>query len=123
MISVNLGDDLRSAGIARACVKDALAGHPDSVRDVAILLADELVTNALVHGEGDIGLRVDVSQGAVRVDVFDEAQGAPVIRKVTPGHTHGRGMRIVDSLASSWGVDELPSGKNVWFRLDFAVAS
>jgi hypothetical protein len=31
---------------------------------------------------------------------------------------HGRGLLLVDSLASAWGVDASPPGKAVWFQLD-----
>lgn len=101
-------------------MSDALADQPAEVREVAVLLADELVTNAIVHGSGDIGLRVHVSDDGVRVDVSDESTGAPIVREVEPGQSHGRGMRIIDSLATAWGVDELPGGKNVWFSLELA---
>jgi anti-sigma regulatory factor (Ser/Thr protein kinase) len=85
-----------------------------------VLLADELVANAVVHSTGPISLTVDVCAEAVRVEVADGDGGDPVVRGPGPGETHGRGLYLVDSLASSWGVEQIAEGKYVWFCLDFA---
>jgi anti-sigma regulatory factor (Ser/Thr protein kinase) len=119
MVSLSLPEDLRSAKVARRVVADMLSELPASSRDTAVLLVDELVSNALVHTNGGLRLRVTVVGQVVRVDVFDRAQREPVMqREMSPGQEHGRGLRIVDSLASEWGVDQMPHGKRVWFRID-----
>ncbi len=84
------------------------------------LLVDELVTNAIVHARGEIGLRVEDCPGWIRVEVSDTAPFEPTVRSPTTEDEHGRGMLIVASLASSWGIVRTPNGKGVWFRLDLA---
>jgi hypothetical protein len=37
---------------------------------------------------------------------------------VGPSSEHGRGLTIVEALASSWGVSRRYVGKAVWFDLD-----
>jgi anti-sigma regulatory factor (Ser/Thr protein kinase) len=95
-----------------------LSGLPAGARDAAVLLVDELVSNALLHTTGALRLRVTVLGEVVRVDVYDRAEEAPVMKEVEPEDESGRGLLIVDSLASAWGVDEMPGGKRVWFRID-----
>lgn len=118
MVSISLPEDLRSAKVARRVVADMLVDLPAAARDAAVLLVDELVSNALVHTTGGLRLRVTVVGKTVRVDVFDRAERAPVLREMDQGEEHGRGLRIVDSLASEWGVEAVPGGKRVWFRID-----
>lgn len=118
MISITLPEDLRSAKVARRVVSDMLSGLPDGAREAAVLLVDELVSNALLHTSGGLRLRVTVVGEVVRVDVFDHADQAPVLKAVDPGEESGRGLLIVDSLASAWGVDSVPGGKRVWFRIE-----
>lgn len=92
-------------------------GRAKDLRDMAVLLTDELVTNALVHGGGQFGLDVELDDDAIRVAVGDGSPDVP--RALRPGAEleHGRGMAIVDALASAWGTDQFPTHKIVWFEL------
>jgi anti-sigma regulatory factor (Ser/Thr protein kinase) len=93
----------------------------ESVADVAELLSSELVTNAVVHAHTAVELlaaRDDT--GGLRVDVYDRAPAdhlEPQPRRADPVAEGGRGLAIVASLATSWGVDEAGNGKSVWFTL------
>jgi anti-sigma regulatory factor (Ser/Thr protein kinase) len=118
MVSLSLPEDLRSAKVARRVVSDMVSELPSSSRDAAVLLVDELVSNALVHSTGGLRLRVTVVGQVVRVDVFDRNEREPVLQETTAGEEHGRGLRIVDALATEWGVEPMPHGKRVWFRID-----
>lgn len=118
MISIALPEDFRSAKVARRVVADMLSGLPAGDREAAVLLVDELVSNALLHTSGGLRLRVTVVGEVVRVDVFDHDTHAPVLRSVDRDDESGRGLHIVDSLASAWGVETVPGGKRVWFRID-----
>ena len=120
MIVLRLDGDVSAARVARAAVEDALSTRPEAVREIAVLLADELVTNALVHTSGEIGLSVEDSPEWIRVEVSDTSSATPLIRSPMPKEGRGRGMLIVDSLASSWGVVSTPEGKRVWFRINVA---
>jgi anti-sigma regulatory factor (Ser/Thr protein kinase) len=103
---------------ARSVVRAALPDEQDSVRDIAVLLTNELVTNAVLHGVGEIGLALQRSNGRLRVEVADAECAVPVLQAPDAHSEHGRGVALVDVLASSWGVRDLAGdGKAVWFEL------
>jgi anti-sigma regulatory factor (Ser/Thr protein kinase) len=105
-----------SPAFARALVRAALADHSDEFIHRAELITSELVTNAVIHAEPPIELRIAVDSGRVTVAVLDSSEGQPVVRH--PGERashHGRGLLIVDDLADVWGVDKTDKGKTVWF--------
>jgi hypothetical protein len=83
----------------------------------AKLLISELVTNAVVHGRGDIQLRALLNDLRLTVEVIDQGEGfertGPHSGSATVG---GQGLNIVDALASRWGMDQGTS--HVWFELD-----
>jgi anti-sigma regulatory factor (Ser/Thr protein kinase) len=89
------------------------------VVEIAELLVSELMTNAMVHGGDPASLVVDVDAGHVHVEVLD--MNADLDLKplhVGSSSEHGRGLTLVDALASSWGVSPRYVGKAVWFDLD-----
>jgi anti-sigma regulatory factor (Ser/Thr protein kinase) len=90
-----------------------------AVADVAELLSSELVTNAVVHAQSAIELEVTRSRTELRVDVGDVGPGSvqPVAHARPAEAEGGRGLAIVASLADDWGVEEVPTGKSVWFAL------
>jgi two-component sensor histidine kinase len=84
-----------------------------------VLLVSELVTNAVVHAACDVRLRVTAGS-PVRVEVHDENPEPPRARAREPLEVGGFGLVIVESVASRWGVEPQPTGKVVWFELDWA---
>ncbi len=90
------------------------------LRDAAELLISEIVTNAIRHAGSVPTVTAAVSDGVVEVGVTDrDPAHAPHITWVAdPLATSGRGMAIVDTLATEWGTAQLADGKQVWFRLD-----
>lgn len=92
-------------------------GQPDDVAEVSALLANELVANAIAHGEGSISLSMVIRDDCVRVAVTDEGTALPVLRESNPTAENGRGLSIVETLATRWGVDPASQGKSVWFEL------
>jgi anti-sigma regulatory factor (Ser/Thr protein kinase) len=100
-------------------VREALVGaDPDRV-EVAELLTTELVSNAIVHGVEWIDLLVDLQADCLRVEVRDSEPTVDIQPlHVGPASPRGRGLAIVEGLASSWGVRRDGSGKAVWFTLD-----
>ena len=65
------------------------------------ILVSELVTNALLHGDGPIGLRLASDGQSVRLEVTDDGGTA-----TTP--------HLVDRLADSWGTDHADHATRVW---------
>ena len=86
----------------------------------AVLLVSELVTNAVRHQgtAGGIEMAIAVAGGRVRVEVLDPGNGfpKPSVSEPPPDSLGGRGLLIVDRVASRWGVSSGPS--RVWFELD-----
>jgi len=111
-----------AAGVARLFVRCLCEEWGvEEVADVAELLSSELVTNAVVHAHTAVELcAARDDDGGFRVDVFDRGVAGHLVprrRKADPAAENGRGLAIVASLASSWGVDEAGNGKSVWFTL------
>ncbi|MEU8568204.1 SpoIIE family protein phosphatase [Streptomyces pathocidini] len=85
--------------------------------DEVELVADELITNALLHTDGGAVVTLRMLGGAerrLRVEVQDMSSSWP--RRREPGETgvSGRGLLLVDRLADVWGVESRGSGKSVW---------
>jgi anti-sigma regulatory factor (Ser/Thr protein kinase) len=109
-----------SAAAARRFVVAELAAEPPHVRDAAALLASELVTNAILHANTELEVSVTRSSGALRIEVSDESERSPVLRQYGLEAATGRGLHLVERLASSWGFERRGSGKAVWFELEAA---
>jgi anti-sigma regulatory factor (Ser/Thr protein kinase) len=92
---------------------------PSAVVDIARVLVSELVTNAVVHGGSSPRLSVEAGNGgALYVGVGDDDSRHPVVQDEDEDSLGGRGLRLLESLASRWGVRADPPGKVVWFELD-----
>lgn len=108
-----------AASQARYLVLAAIGSWDSPVdRDVAILLASELVTNAVQHAAGSsITLVISCSLGQFRVEVHDTSDGTPVVVDARADAETGRGLMLVATLADDWGFYRTPSGKSVYFTL------
>lgn len=104
-----------SARAARAMARDACVGHVTAVvlEDVALVVS-ELVTNAIMHGDGEIQLRLQVDSGSIVVGVQDTGANRPQVPADGAGNESGRGMTLVAAVAQDWGVRALGDGKEVW---------
>jgi len=112
-----------SARSARRFLRRQLGGLPEEVRANALLLCSELVSNAVTHGSGDLRVAVDRAAHVLRVAVEDANRHLPVRRELTfdePGMPpeRGRGLVLLDAMASRWGAERSRDGKWVWFELD-----
>ena len=106
--------------IARRHLHSVAADLPPEHLDPAVLATDELVTNAVIHGQPDITLEILLHPAALRVSVADTHPQLPpaVLRSPEPDRPGGRGLLIVNALATRWGITPLqPAGKSVWFVL------
>lgn len=100
--------------VAAGCAR---AGAGPQCADAAALLTSEVVTNAVLHGTGDITFGMRAGSRLVRVEVGDEDARRPRAWEVHDDDEGGRGMHIVQALASGWGVLDRPPGKIVWFTV------
>jgi anti-sigma regulatory factor (Ser/Thr protein kinase) len=115
--------DPTSAAIVRRSIADDLATQaidPSSIDDV-VLVASELVGNAVVHTAANLDHELDVtwdiSPDAVLVQVVDGSTDLPRPRSTSETQAGGRGLSIVASLALDWGVRRNRRGKQVWARV------
>jgi len=88
----------------------------DSV-EVAKLLVSELATNAVLYARTSFTLSATVEGGVVRVAVEDGDPHLPELRQAWPDDATGRGLQLVERLASRWGSEPTTGGKVVWFEL------
>lgn len=111
---------LASAASARHLVRDALiqAGVDSwTTVDTATLLISELVTNAVVHAHTPVEVHIAVRGPVVRIEAHDGSTTPPRLPHVDASSTSGRGLAMVDELATSWGSVVNADGKTVWFEL------
>lgn len=107
-----------SAAEARRFVGRALEDAAEPARDVGVLLASELVTNALLYAQGRITVRVLETDEAFRVVVGDGSDRQLRPRQAGPEATSGRGLTLVEQLSTAWGVVHIEDdGKEVWFEV------
>lgn len=86
-------------------------------RSVLELLTSEVVANAVVHGREPLQLQVQCEPGQVTVTVIDANPDLPVLQHVPAEATGGRGVALVDALASQWGCTQDGPGKRTWFTV------
>ena len=114
----------------------SLRGHPSSVPEArrwtvttltswgldvtawtAAQVVSELATNCTLHARSDFAVRLSVEGESVRVEATDGVAGGLQARQYSSTATTGRGLRIVESLSSAWGVVPTDDGKTVWALL------
>ncbi|MEO3813178.1 ATP-binding protein [Sphaerisporangium sp. B11E5] len=118
---VELAGEPSSAGLARDFVRARL-GDDHPALDTVTLLVSEVVTNAILHSDSRNGGRIRVSladcSDFVHVDVVDAGgETVPHVRDDRSGEG-GRGLQIVQMLASRWGVRRDTAGRAVWFQVE-----
>jgi serine phosphatase RsbU (regulator of sigma subunit)/CHASE1-domain containing sensor protein len=96
------------------------SGVSGSALDDVALITSELVTNAALHGTGDVIVRVERGVGSVRIAVFDDSPATPTRLHPGPGAESGRGLGIVEMIADGWGVT--PDGPGKWVWADLALS-
>jgi anti-sigma regulatory factor (Ser/Thr protein kinase) len=111
-----------SAGRARRSARTMLTDwHLGRLVEDVDLVVSELVTNALLHsGDGPEGaaspirLELDLSGGRLTCRVVDSSPLPPMPEEATETAESGRGLILVEALASEWNWEDLPDGKAVW---------
>ena len=104
VIDQELLRDPQCSRVARAAIRAEFLDGP--LRDSLEVIASELVTNAYVHGSGNIQYRVYSSDRRYRIEVsndstageLDISEGPP-----TADSEGGRGLEMVRSLSADFG--------------------
>ncbi len=111
--------DLASGRAARRFMAETLSQWDlGDLLDSVNLLVTELVTNAVVHAESDAEVAVVLTPTTLRVEVADRGGGAALPKDAATFDTSGRGMALVDAMASAWGTTpRADGGKVIWFEL------
>jgi serine/threonine-protein kinase RsbW len=94
--------------------------HAETI-DAVTLVVSELLGNAVRHAgipdDGELGVDWTVGADEVVISVEDPSSELPVRREAGPDAPNGRGLKIVEALTSSWGVEPTQRGKRVWARV------
>ncbi|MCN9242229.1 MEKHLA domain-containing protein [Streptomyces sp. RY43-2] len=88
-----------------------------AVKDDTRLLLSEILTNAVRHAQGPIGLHVCRTDTDLTVEVSDHSPHLPEPRLAAEDEESGRGLLLVRALADDWGVRPTDDGKTTWFSL------
>jgi anti-sigma regulatory factor (Ser/Thr protein kinase) len=115
-----------SVPAARGYVTDLLTSVPPALCQTAALLVSELATNAIRHAgvrEFSVDVRHLPAESRLWVGVTDTGPGQPVLRDPSTTAEHGRGLRLVATLADRWGARRRRGSddKTVWFELALPV--
>ena len=115
-----LDHDRRSPAAARRFVSATLSVWGCSlVADEALLVTSELITNAIVHASSSPELVLRFTGTALHVEVRDRSTASPTPHDAEPGDVGGRGLAMIDRIASAWGVTPIAGGgKAVWVDLN-----
>lgn len=95
---------------------------PDTADDARLLLS-EILTNAVQHAQGPIGLHVCRTTTEITVEISDRSPHLPQPRTAGKDEESGRGLILVRALADGWGVRLNDEGKTTWFSLKHRTAN
>lgn len=107
-----------SVPTARRFAEQVLAGwgHPDAGWTAAQVVS-ELAANCALHARTQFTVTITAAAHAIRLDVRDSSPLALHPRSYSDTATTGRGLRMVEQLATDWGVTVVDGGKVVWAAL------
>src|SRR5829696_7275295 len=117
---LTLGPVLTAAAAGRQFVAE-VCGHwgLQGLAEPAALVASELVTNAVVHANTALELRVELHGARLQVAVHDQDPDLAGLLAAKGGTDRGLGLEIVDQVAKAWGVrQDGAGGKTVWCTLN-----
>ncbi len=103
-----------AASEARRYADDVLREWDVAIPDDVLLLVAELAANAVRHARTHFELSLRLQSGSLLVAVSDADCAPPELVDPLPTASGGRGLLIVNALATSWGWEPLPGGKTVW---------
>ena len=119
-LTADLPQEPSSVRTARTLVREALGDAGDDVLFALELLVSEVVTNALTHAGSAPRIEAQLTPETIRVAVYDAERALPAHRQPDQDRPGGRGLHLLDRVASRWGAEPTDDGKVVWFELDRA---
>ncbi len=91
--------------------------------DIAILLASDLVTSAVMHGDGDtVTLAIRCACGHLRIDVHDTSGSLSMAADEPAATETGHWLVLVAALSTGWGSFRTDMGQVAYFTLAFQPA-
>lgn len=97
-------------------------GVNGELTDTAVLLLSELLTNAITHGEHPVRCATTVTDHrewkSIQIQVWDASPHPPVLKAHAPDSESGRGLQLVEKLASRWGWRPSAGGKCTWCEVE-----
>ena len=115
---LELPDEPVAPMLGRRFVRSLLADAELSIADDVALLVSELVSNAVIHASSRPRLEVRIGPSHVRVEVRDDSPDAALPRTPDLERPGGRGLLLIETMASRWGTEPDGDGKRVWFEID-----
>ncbi|MFC8989912.1 ATP-binding protein, partial [Streptomyces sp. NPDC056956] len=91
--------------------------------DAIRLVASELITNAVVHGEGPVTIALYHRPGRLVIDVLDGNPSAPQMGCAQADDESGRGLALVGLLAARCAWEPSGHGKRVWAEIVLPTAA
>ncbi|MFI6006867.1 SpoIIE family protein phosphatase [Streptomyces sp. NPDC051366] len=121
VLTVAQAEPERIAG-ARRQIRELLHDWADEEQvDSAVLIVSEMVTNVLMHTDGDALLVAEavgeLGTRRLRIEVADASDELPHKRHPGEMASSGRGVLLMEMLADTWGVDPRGEGKSIWFEM------
>lgn len=129
MGSLLVNHEPASAAVVRRAIAADLADRiPQSAIDEIVLVASELVGNAIRHSapglDGTLSVEWDIDGSYAVVRVCDAGADTPRVRNASLNEPSGRGLAIVNAVSSDWGSQPAPGGgKYVWARVPLTASS
>ncbi|GAA2398466.1 hypothetical protein GCM10010191_01490 [Actinomadura vinacea] len=94
-----------------------VVGAPGVLDDIE-LMTSEAIANAVLHGSGAIRIAVATDGRRVRVEVRDDGPACGRADPARHGVDHGRGLAVIDALATEWALEYASCGTHLWFVVD-----
>jgi anti-sigma regulatory factor (Ser/Thr protein kinase) len=119
VLDITFAPQLRASADVRRTVSSWLRARIDSAArlDDLLLVVSELVTNVVLHAHTPARFVLRWDGRCARIEVTDGDHRPPQVPVEAPT-VGGRGLFLVDRLATAWGSDPSPSGKTVWATVE-----
>ncbi|ADJ47959.1 two-component system histidine kinase [Amycolatopsis mediterranei S699] len=121
VLALEVADDLAELATVRAWAERLLQDLPEDQRVDALMVVDELTSNALRHGKPPRQVRLLRKRDWLSVEVDDACVDPACPRP--PSSDGGHGLKLVAAMSASWGQWQRPTGKTVWAELDLTRAA